>query len=104
MCTDHCKCYTSEEIKLDSSRNITEPIDGYSRYQNLHEDYYNKFGRSWVTNANSMKPLVWSTNRSDSFTNFEECLESWMQKKKGDNSIDLGELFGLTNAQLKGIN
>ena len=37
--------------------------------------------------------FVWSTNRSESFTNFAECAVHWEKKKMVDPSLNLTEIF-----------
>ena len=46
------------------------------------------------------KPLVWSTDRSESHTNFLECLKSWSHKvkqEKKDGSINDNNILEVLN-------
>lgn len=104
MCTEHCKCYSIVSLKMDGTRNITVRRDGKFAYQNLKEEYLNRFNRSWISSVGGKKPFVWSTDATDSFTSFEDCLDHWFAKKRKDNSNNLSEVFGLSPIELQGIN
>lgn len=62
MCTEECKCYRGDADSI------------YNAYKNIDEVTLNSFGRTKdLTSQDTYQIFVWSSNPSDSFTNYVEC-------------------------------
>lgn len=86
MCSDVCQCWDEPLAGESLNRDKKElPSD---LYKNVTEDKLNQYGRTKVDRS-GYRPLKYTTDASTGFTNFEQCLKSWILKASNDKSIDL---------------
>ena len=76
MCSELCPCYDqcendAEQQDCFGGRNIYETMD------TTQLAYYGRKPANNTGEIDDLVPLVWSSNKSESFSSFTDCLDHW---------------------------